>query len=65
MGREVFALATQQNTANAMKEVGIKNTFNITDFLNQVKDGKIECVKVVRTARRIMDGYVYTRNNYK
>lgn len=42
MGKEVFALATQQNTANAMKEVGIKNTFNITDFLNQVKDGKID-----------------------
>ena len=42
MNKEVFALATQQNTANAMKEVGIKNTFNITDFLGQVESGKID-----------------------
>lgn len=30
-----------------------------------VKNGDIEYVKVDRTARRLMEGYVYTRNNYE
>jgi 2-methylaconitate cis-trans-isomerase PrpF len=46
-------------------KIRIAHPGGIMETVSKVKDGKIECVKIVRTARRIMDGYVYTRNNYK
>ena len=38
---------------------GIMKTFFKTDA------GKVKCVKIIRTARRIMDGHVYTTERYE
>jgi 2-methylaconitate cis-trans-isomerase PrpF len=42
----------------------IAHPSGVMQTVAKVEAGKIECVKVVRTARRIMDGYVYTREKY-
>ncbi|WP_411682265.1 2-methylaconitate cis-trans isomerase PrpF family protein [Clostridium thailandense] len=45
-------------------KVRIAHPGGIMETVAKNNDGKIECVKVVRTARRIMEGYVYTREEY-
>ncbi|MBX4265074.1 2-methylaconitate cis-trans isomerase PrpF family protein [Clostridium estertheticum] len=42
-------------------KVKIAHPGGIMETVAIVKNTKVECVKVVRTARRIMEGYVYTR----
>ncbi|WP_066621027.1 2-methylaconitate cis-trans isomerase PrpF family protein [Clostridium magnum] len=46
-------------------KIRIAHPGGIMETVAKVKDGRVECVKVVRTARKIMDGYVYTRETYK
>ncbi|MCB2295747.1 3-methylitaconate isomerase [Clostridium algoriphilum] len=51
----------KSNNSNMLK---IAHPGGIMETIANVNNGKIEYVKVVRTARRIMDGYVYTREKY-
>ena len=45
-------------------KVRIAHPGGIMETVAKNNAGKIECVKVVRTARRIMEGFVYTREQY-
>ncbi|WP_017209368.1 2-methylaconitate cis-trans isomerase PrpF family protein [Clostridium beijerinckii] len=45
-------------------KITIGHPGGVTDTIAQSNGEKIESVKILRTARRIMDGYVYTRNEY-
>jgi len=47
-----------------INKVKIAHPGGIMETVAKLNDGKIECVKVVRTARRIMEGFVYTREKY-
>lgn len=44
--------------------VRIAHPGGIMETYFKTESGKLKCVKVVRTARRLMDGYVYTREKY-
>ena len=45
-------------------KVRIAHPGGVMETIAKTNGKKIECVKVLRTARRIMDGYVYTRGEY-
>jgi len=49
---------------NKSDKITIAHPGGVMETVAKVTNGKIDCVKVVRTARRIMKGLVYTRNNY-
>ncbi|PJI08523.1 MULTISPECIES: 2-methylaconitate cis-trans isomerase PrpF family protein [Clostridium] len=46
-------------------KVRIGHPGGVMETAAEMKEGKIECVRVVRTARRIIEGYVYTRDTVK
>ncbi|MCB2361103.1 2-methylaconitate cis-trans isomerase PrpF family protein [Clostridium estertheticum] len=60
-GTIVSKIVKSNNNNNKLK---IAHSGGIMETVANVNSGKIEYVKVVRTARRIMDGYVYTRKKY-
>ena len=45
-------------------KIGIAHPGGVMETVAKNNTGKIECVKIVRTARRIMEGFVYTREQY-
>ncbi|AQR96188.1 2-methylaconitate cis-trans isomerase PrpF family protein [Clostridium saccharoperbutylacetonicum] len=49
---------------NSSDKITIGHPGGVTDTIAQSNGEKIESVKILRTARRIMDGHVYTRGNY-
>lgn len=45
-------------------ELKLAHPGGIMKTYSSIKDGAVKYVKVTRTARRLMDGYVYTKNTY-
>jgi 2-methylaconitate cis-trans-isomerase PrpF len=50
-----------QIVKNSSDDIRIGHPGGVMKTFATVASGKIQCVKIIRTARRIMDGYVYTR----
>lgn len=50
-----------QIVKNSSDEIRIGHPGGVMKTFARGASGKIQCVKIIRTARRIMDGYVYTR----
>lgn len=64
------ALAVEGSVVNKVlskgkKSIRLAHPAGIMETYIETKDEKLEYVKVVRTARKIMEGTVFTRNSYK
>lgn len=64
------ALAVEGSVVNKVlskgkKSIRLAHPAGIMETYIETKDEKLEFVKVVRTARKIMEGTVFTRNSYK